>query len=59
MMNLALFPTAFDALVIAPPEGMTISERVIEPIAILSRSSGTLSVTLGRLGTHGSQMAVF
>lgn len=47
MMDLALFPTRFDALVVAPPEGFSISERVIEPTAILTRSSGKLSVNLG------------
>ncbi|MFN3973475.1 MAG: DEAD/DEAH box helicase [Gemmobacter sp.] len=47
MIDLASLPDSFDALVAAPPEGFIVSERVLDPIAILSRTSGTLSVTIG------------
>lgn len=58
MMDLALFPTGFDALVAAPPEGFTISERVLEPTAILTRSSGKLSVSLGGRRTFRGEALV-
>lgn len=47
MNNLATLPPDFDTLLANVPEGFSLSERVIEPVAILSRVSGKMSVALG------------
>ena len=47
MSNLAALPRDFDALLAKVPEGFSVSERVVEPVAILSRVSGKMSVALG------------
>ena len=47
MSNLATLPRDFDTLLAKVPEGFSVSERVVEPVAILSRVSGKMSVALG------------
>lgn len=47
MSNLAALPRDFDTLLATVPEGFSVSERVVEPVAILSRASGKMSVALG------------
>lgn len=47
MSNLAALPRDFDTLLAKVPEGFSVSERVVEPVAILSRVSGKMSVALG------------
>lgn len=47
MTDLAALPRDFDALLAAVPEGFSVSERIIEPIALLSRESGNMSLRLG------------
>lgn len=47
MTDLASLPRDFDSLLSAVPEGFSVSERVIEPVALLSRVSGKMSVRLG------------
>ena len=47
MNNLAALPPDFDTLLANVPEGFSVSERVIEPVAILYRVSGKMSVALG------------
>ena len=47
MTDLAAMPRDFDGLLVAVPDGFSISERVVEPVALLSRVSGKISVRLG------------
>ena len=47
MTDLAALPRDFDGLLAAVPEGFSVSERVVEPVALLSRVSGKMSVRLG------------
>lgn len=47
MSDLAALPRDFDTLLAKVPEGFSVSERVVEPVAILSRVSGKMSVALG------------
>lgn len=47
MTDLATLPRDFDGLLAAVPEGFSVSERVVEPVALLSRVSGKMSVRLG------------
>lgn len=47
MTDLAALPQDFDGLLAAVPEGFSVSERVVEPVALLSRASGKMSVRLG------------
>ena len=47
MSDLAALPRDFDTLLATVPEGFSVSERVVEPVAILSRVSGKMSVALG------------
>jgi SNF2 family DNA or RNA helicase len=47
MTDLAALPQDFDSLLAAVPEGFSVSERVVEPVAFLSRVSGKMSVRLG------------
>lgn len=47
MNNLAALPPDFDTLLAKVPDGFSVSERVVEPVAILSRVSGKMSVALG------------
>lgn len=46
MSDLAALPRDFDTLLTTVPEGFSVSERVVEPVAILSRTSGKVSVAL-------------
>lgn len=47
MTDFAALPQDFDGLLVAVPEGFSVSERVVEPVALLSRVSGKMSVRLG------------
>lgn len=47
MTDFAALPRDFDGLLAAVPEGFSASERVVEPVALLSRVSGKMSVRLG------------
>lgn len=47
MTDLAALPRDFDGLLAAVPDGFSVSERVVEPVALLSRVSGKMSVRLG------------
>ncbi|MCA9488773.1 MAG: DEAD/DEAH box helicase [Myxococcales bacterium] len=47
MTDFAAMPRDFDGLLFAVPDGFSISERVVEPVALLSRVSGKISVRLG------------
>lgn len=47
MTDLAALPRDFDTLLVTVPEGYSVSERVVEPVALLTRVSGKTSVRLG------------
>lgn len=47
MSDLAALPRDFDTLLTTVPQGFSVSERLVEPVAILSRASGKVSVALG------------
>jgi SNF2 family DNA or RNA helicase len=47
MSNLAALPAEFDAALQVLPAGFAASERVIEPVILIMRSAGRLSVALG------------
>lgn len=47
MSDLTALPRDFDTLLTTVPEGFSVSERIVEPVVILSRASGKVSVALG------------
>lgn len=47
MADLASLPTEFGRLLEALPEGYSVSEGVIDPVLILDRASGALTLSLG------------
>jgi len=47
MTNLALLPKDFDTVLRSPPSGFVTSERVLEPVLMIERVAGKLSVKLG------------
>ena len=47
MIPLTSLPTAFSELLAGPPPGYSVSERVIEPVVLLSRTGRIITASLG------------